>query len=290
MDRQSSSSSSTKMEKGLFRFLPEEVKEMEERLFPVTIINRRLDHVLMDELAVKFSYSRGLAGITTPVKSKQVLNWFHNNRSKHCPKQIAKEEHATPPVSTREFGANHQQARGSSSLSKLKPTVTTHAGSSSSSGNNYIDGHMKYEAKSARDGAWFDVQDIVAQRFCESGDLELLVHFSGLGAEEPEWINARTCLRQRSVPYKATECATVRCRDPVLCYKVSEQSGLYFDAEVHVIERKTRHPREECDCKILVLYVHDNSEDIVTLRKLCRRYVGDDYKPQTSYEQRKEKK
>ena len=49
---------------------------------------------------------------------------------------------------------------------------------------------------------------------------ELLVHFSGLGAEEPEWINARTCLRQRSVPYKATECATVRCRDPVLCYKV----------------------------------------------------------------------
>jgi len=60
------------MEKGLFRFLPEEVKEMEERLFPVTIINRRLDHVLMDELAVKFSYSRGLAGITTPVKSKQV--------------------------------------------------------------------------------------------------------------------------------------------------------------------------------------------------------------------------
>jgi len=49
---------------------------------------------------------------------------------------------------------------------------------------------------------------------------KLLVHFSGFGAEEAEWINARTCLRQRSVPYKATECANVHCRDPVLCYKV----------------------------------------------------------------------
>ena len=66
MDRQSSST--RRMERP-FRFLPEEVKEMEERLFPVT--KRRLDHILMDELAVKFSYFRGLAGMT-PVKSKQV--------------------------------------------------------------------------------------------------------------------------------------------------------------------------------------------------------------------------
>jgi len=66
MDRQSSST--CRME-GPFRFLPEEVKEMEERLFPVT--KRRLDHILMDELAGKFSYFRGLAGMT-PVKSKQV--------------------------------------------------------------------------------------------------------------------------------------------------------------------------------------------------------------------------
>ncbi|XP_066374955.1 protein SAWADEE HOMEODOMAIN HOMOLOG 2-like [Miscanthus floridulus] len=206
-------SSSTGM-KGPFRFLPAEVKEMEERLFPVT--NRRLDHILMDELAVKFSYFRGLAGMT-PVKPKQVLNWFHNNRNKHCPK-VARKAHP-PVVSTREFWANHQQARGCS-LSKLKPMVTTHAGSSSSSGNNYIiDGHIKYEAKLARDDSWFDVQDFVAQRFCESGDLKLLVHFSGFGVEEAEWSNARTCLRQRSVPYKATECANVHCWDPVLCYK-----------------------------------------------------------------------
>ncbi|CAD6254318.1 unnamed protein product [Miscanthus lutarioriparius] len=87
MDRQSSST--RRMERP-FRFLPEEVKEMEERLFPVT--SCRLDHILMDELAVKFSYFRGLAGMT-PVKSKQVLNWFHNNRNKHCPK-IAREAHA----------------------------------------------------------------------------------------------------------------------------------------------------------------------------------------------------
>jgi len=64
MGRQSSST--CRMEGRPFRFLPEEVKEMEERLFPVT--KRRLDHILMDELAVKFSYFRGLAGMT-PVKS-----------------------------------------------------------------------------------------------------------------------------------------------------------------------------------------------------------------------------
>lgn len=46
----------------------------------------------------------------------------------------------------------------------------------------------------------------------------------------------------------------------VLNIQVSEQSGRYFDAEVHAIERKTHDSGEECDCKILVLYVHDNSE------------------------------
>lgn len=49
---------------------------------------------------------------------------------------------------------------------------------------------------------------------------KLLVHFCGFGEEEAEWINAHTSLRQRSVPYKATECANVHIWDPVLCYKV----------------------------------------------------------------------
>lgn len=55
----------------------------------------------------------------------QVLNWFYNNRNKPYAK-IAREAHA--PVSTRQFGANHQQEARGSSISKLKPT---HAGSSS---------------------------------------------------------------------------------------------------------------------------------------------------------------
>ncbi|AQL03550.1 protein SAWADEE HOMEODOMAIN HOMOLOG 2 isoform X1 [Zea mays] len=277
MDRRQSSSSG--MMEGPFRFLPAEVKEMEERLFPVT--NRRLDHILMDELALKFSCFRRRAGMV-PVKPKQVLNWFYNNRNKTSAKVAAREAHAPW-----EFWANHQQARarGGSSISKLKPKkATTHAGSSS--GNNYIDVyHTKFEAKSARDGSWYLVEEFLTEKFCESGDLQVLVRFPGFGVEEAEWIDVRTCtLRQRSVPYKATECADVHIWDPVLCYKVSEQSGLYFDAEVHAIERKTHNSGEECDCKILVLYVHDNSEDIVSLKKLRRRYVEYDYKPQTSYE------
>jgi hypothetical protein len=50
---------------------------------------------------------------------------------------------------------------------------------------------------------------------------QVLVRFPGFGVEEAEWIDVRTCtLRQRSVPYKATECADVHIWDPVLCYKV----------------------------------------------------------------------
>lgn len=50
---------------------------------------------------------------------------------------------------------------------------------------------------------------------------QVLVRFPGFGVEEAEWIDVRTStLRQRSVPYKATECADVHIWDPVLCYKV----------------------------------------------------------------------
>ncbi|KAG2649632.1 hypothetical protein PVAP13_1NG233138 [Panicum virgatum] len=98
-----------------------------------------------------------------------------------------------------------------------------------------------------------------------------MVQFPRFGAEQAEWVNARTCLRQRSLPLRATECVLVHCWDLVLCYKESEQStGLYFDARVHGREIKS-HDSRECDCRFLVRYEHDQSEEIVYLRNLCRR-------------------
>jgi len=47
-----------------------------------------------------------------------------------------------------------------------------------------------------------------------------MVHYSRFEVEEAEWINARTSLRQRSLPCNTKECEAVKPRDTVLCYKV----------------------------------------------------------------------
>ena len=67
MDHGSASSFNAKRS---FRFTRKEVKQMEEKLKPRT--TSRPDRVLMRELALKFSESRGRAGTTTPVTPKQV--------------------------------------------------------------------------------------------------------------------------------------------------------------------------------------------------------------------------
>ncbi|WVZ80929.1 hypothetical protein U9M48_028362 [Paspalum notatum var. saurae] len=259
MDRQSSSNGM----RGLFRFLPAEVKEMEERLLKPFISSARWrDHALIHELAAKFSNSRDHAGMV-PVNPQQVLNWFYNNRNKKTDTKI--ETGAQVPRSIMSFRANHQQgvqtqgnmtlfgavfqhgvlapgnmtafgtyhqqAAGQSSKSQLSAPV--HAGFNFLGKNPMVgDQDFRYEAMSARNGAWYDAHDFLSHRPCESGDLEVLVHLSDSGTGEAEWINACTCLRQRSVPYKPTECKDVKPWDPVLCYKLTQTSGLYFDAEM----------------------------------------------------------
>ncbi|KAG2610880.1 hypothetical protein PVAP13_4KG220510 [Panicum virgatum] len=74
----------------------------------------------------------------------------------------------------------------------------------------------------------------------------------------------------RSLPCNTTECEAVKPRDTVLCYKLSEQSGRY-DAIVDRIIRKVHDSGAPCDCRFLVRYVHDRSEEYVALRKLCLR-------------------
>ncbi|PUZ74768.1 hypothetical protein GQ55_1G091700 [Panicum hallii var. hallii] len=241
-----------------FRFLPDEVEEMEARLQPLR--NPSPDRVAMEELARKFSASTERIGKVV-IQPKQVRNWFCNRR--YCSREgkAARAAQAQGNSAARRVEAYRQLAAGSS--------APVHAGSSS--GKISMEGsQIKYEAKSDRDGAWYDV-NVISFRMSELGEPEAMVRFSGIGAEEAEWVNTRTCLRQRSLPFRATECVLLRCWDRVLCYKESEQSGLYFDAQVHGRQIRKGHDSRECDCRFLVRYDHDQSEEIVYLRNLCRR-------------------
>ncbi|CAA6672084.1 unnamed protein product [Spirodela intermedia] len=146
----------------------------------------------------------------------------------------------------------------------------------SAQAKNSLDGNqMEFEAKSARDGAWYDVAQFISHRMFETGDPEVLVRFSGFGIEEDEWVNVRKCVRQRSLPCEASECVVVLPGDLILCFQEGKEQALYFDAHVLDAQRR-RHDARGCRCRFLVRYDHDQSEEIVPLRKVCRR-------PETEY-------
>ncbi|KAF6168919.1 hypothetical protein GIB67_038416 [Kingdonia uniflora] len=103
---------------------------------------------------------------------------------------------------------------------------------------------------------------------------EVRVRFAGFGAEEDEWVNVRKNVRQRSLPCEASECVAVLPGDLILCFQEGRDQALYFDA--HVIDsQRRRHDVRGCRCRFLVKYDHDESEEIVPLRKVCRRPESD---------------
>ncbi|XP_062199215.1 protein SAWADEE HOMEODOMAIN HOMOLOG 2-like [Phragmites australis] len=255
-----------------FRFLPSEVAEMEARLQQLNNgIPSRAD---LRTLADKFSASPKRSG-KVAIQPKQVWNWFQNRRYSHRAKTTRS---APPPAKMTPSGADHHHHAVSSSAFRAAQPSSAAAlpGSSPSSGKNPMEGgQVEFEAKSARDGAWYDVAAFLSHRLFESGDPEVRVRFSGFGAEEDEWINVRKCVRQRSLPCEATECIAVLPGDLILCFQEGKEQALYFDARVLDAQRR-RHDVRGCRCRFLVRYDHDCSEEIVPLRKVCRR-------PETDY-------
>ncbi|XP_072961444.1 protein SAWADEE HOMEODOMAIN HOMOLOG 2-like isoform X1 [Typha angustifolia] len=242
----------------VFRFTPNEVMEMEARLLEV---NNAIPHRhVISALAEKFSASPERNGKIS-VQPKQVWNWFQNRRYA----QRAKLGKAPGKLSVTPMHRDE-----SLSFRNVAPPV------SAPSGRNSLDnGQVEFEAKSARDGAWYDVAVFLSHRMFETGDPEVLVRFSGFGVEEDEWINVRKCVRQRSLPCEAAECVAVLPGDLILCFQEGKEQALYFDAHVLDAQRR-RHDVRGCRCRFLVRYDHDQSEEIVPLRKVCRR-------PETDY-------
>ncbi|XP_028798276.1 protein SAWADEE HOMEODOMAIN HOMOLOG 1 [Neltuma alba] len=129
---------------------------------------------------------------------------------------------------------------------------------------------LEFEARSSKDGAWYDVEKFIAHRFLSTGEAEVRVRFIGFGAEEDEWVNIKNAVRERSVPLENTECSNLKVGDLVLCFQERRDQAIYYDARILEIQRKI-HDIRGCRCLFLIRYDHDNSEDRVRLRRLCRR-------------------
>ncbi|KAJ8765242.1 hypothetical protein K2173_011922 [Erythroxylum novogranatense] len=253
-----------------FRFMANEVAEM-DAILQEHQNNMPVKEVLV-ALAEKFSESPDRKGKIV-VQMKQVWNWFQNRR------YAIRSKSSKPPVKLnvtpmpRDDSAPVKSVPQTIAASIPAPVSIT--GPASSGGTILEHPYMEFEAKSARDGAWYDVASFLAHKLPDSGDAEVLVRFSGFGPDEDEWVNVFKHVRQRSLPCEASECAVVIPGDSILCFQEGKDQALYFDAQVLDAQRR-RHDVRGCRCRFLVRYEHDQTEEIVPLRKICRR-------PETDY-------
>ncbi|KAK7405299.1 hypothetical protein VNO78_06506 [Psophocarpus tetragonolobus] len=252
-----------------FRFTQNEVGEME------TILQEHHNAMpardVLTALAEKFSESQDRRGKVT-VQMKQVWNWFQNKRY-----AIRAKSSKTPgklnitPMSRDDSTPVRTMPQQPTAAPIPAPSASVPTAVKAAPENSV----MEFEAKSGRDGAWYDVATFLSHRYLETSDPEVLVRFAGFGPEEDEWINIRKHVRPRSLPCESSECVVVIPGDLILCFQEGKEQALYFDAHVLDAQRR-RHDVRGCRCRFLVRYDHDQSEEIVPLRKICRR-------PETDY-------
>ncbi|CAH8302152.1 unnamed protein product [Eruca vesicaria subsp. sativa] len=262
-----------------FRFNMAEVTEMEAILLQHdTSMPGR--HILED-LAHKFSESVERKGKIV-VQFKQIWNWFQNKRYALRNKAPGKLNVSSMPRSNMDLTNQMRNVLPPSTAPKPAhitgnlPLMTTAPSAPGVMRSGSDNSYLEFEAKSTRDGAWYDVQSFLAYRNLETGDPEVQVRFAGFEVDEVEWINVKKHVRQRSLPCEASECVAVLAGDLVLCFQEGKDQALYFDAKVLDAQRR-RHDVRGCRCRFLVRYNHDQSEqEIVPLRKICRR-------PETDY-------
>lgn len=253
-----------------FRFSSNEVAEMENvlREHKAQVPSREA----LEALATKFSSSEERSG-KMPVQMKQVWNWFQNRRYALRAKQTM-----LPAVPRYDSNAVRNVPQAPNAVRNVPqapqpvPSPVAVQGGGRPASDNSL---MEFEAKSARDGAWYDVASFLSHRSLETDTPEVLVRFAGFGAEEDEWVNIRKHVRPRSLPCESSECVAILPGDLILCFQEGKEQALYYDA--HVIDsQRRRHDVRGCRCRFLVRYDHDQSEEIVPLRKVCRR-------PETDY-------
>ncbi|KAI9107912.1 hypothetical protein K1719_021248 [Acacia pycnantha] len=202
-----------------------------------------------------------------PITSEQVQDWFKN-------KQIKSE--AEVPSSP----ANSSKVVGSSDASTVIDEFETcpnpkGSGCGACFGPKYEKvpdiSELAFEARSAKDEAWYDVESFISYRVINStGELEVRVRYAGFSKSQDEWVNVKEDVRERSIPLVPTECDKVKEGDLMLCFQERDDYDLYCDARVVKIQRRV-HDQIECRCIFLVKYRYDNTQEVVPWNRLCRR-------------------
>ncbi|XP_022734504.1 protein SAWADEE HOMEODOMAIN HOMOLOG 2-like [Durio zibethinus] len=205
-----------------FRFTTTEVEEMD------TVLQEHHNQMPVREilvsLAEKFSESADRKGKIV-VQFKQVWNWFQNRRyairakSSKVPGKLnitsMPRDDSVPVRNVPQPVAAPMPPPMTAPISAAMPASTVPG-----AGRHMSESYMEFEAKSSRDGAWYDVATFLAHRYLEMGDPEVEVRFAGFGPEEDEWVNIRKHVRQRSLPCEASECVAVLPGDLILCFQV----------------------------------------------------------------------
>ncbi|XP_015696845.1 protein SAWADEE HOMEODOMAIN HOMOLOG 1 isoform X1 [Oryza brachyantha] len=264
------------------RFAPSEIARMEKLVKKKN--ERVLDDVFCQKLVEEFNCSPGRVG-SKALQAAQVQEWFRRK----FPASTVK-----PPCLPTGSEEKALASQSSALVSEEKPPSSEEnalAVDTSISNDGEVSPDlpienidklpetedMEFEARSAKDFAWYDVATFLAYRKLSSGEFvsgiicrEVRVRFEGFGAEEDEWINVREAIRLQSIPLESSECRLIRQGDLVLCFKESNDDALHFDAHVQEIQRK-QHDIRGCRCVFLVKYDHDGTQERVNLRRLSRR-------------------
>ncbi|KAM1364992.1 hypothetical protein ACFX13_044066 [Malus domestica] len=197
------------------------------------------------------SFNRSAARAGKPiVKWTELQSWFEN-RVKESPNIC------------RNYPSN--KAHKSSEIPKAEEKIPDVSG-------------LEFEARSSKDGAWYDVEKFLAHRFLRTGETEVRVRFVGFRAEEDEWVNVKKAVRERSVPLEHSECRTLKVGDHVLCILERRDEAIYYDSHIY------RYPKENARYKgppvssqsvssylTVDLMMFNVLQERVRLRRLCRR-------------------
>ncbi|ERN15127.1 hypothetical protein AMTR_s00056p00105160 [Amborella trichopoda] len=213
------------------------------------------DPKFYQSITEKFNLASGCVG-KNPIHWEQVKCWFQSKRQ--TPKD---RDTSLPDPSNEVIVLDDSPVKNMHESSAVAPISVDKVSDLS---------ELEFEARSAKDGAWYDVALFLTHRILHSGEPEVRVRFTGFGAEEDEWVNVKRAVRRRSIPLESSECGKVMPGDLVLCFREGENLATYFDAHVIEVQRR-RHDLRGCRCTFLVRYDHDQAEERVRLRRVCRR-------------------
>lgn len=216
--------------------------------------DKPIDEMLCRVISAKFNCSTFRSG-KPPIQWAQVQSWFRDKQI-----VVGATTVASPPK-----GAVVSSNTKAAVIKKREKVATISASEAAVELSN-----LMFEARSAKDSAWFDVGTFLTYRYLYSGELVVRVRFAGFGKEEDEWVSVKRAIRERSLPLEPSECDKINVGDLVLCFRENPDHALYCDAHVVEIERKT-HGGDGCTCIFTVRYEHDNAEAKVTLAQLCCR-------------------